>query len=104
MRCKDIHQTIFPGMCLPWTTALPLMKLPEKLLKSVNKAGFKGPTVTLEDIVPYSKLQGLTSLDRARHVFVDSQLGWNNIPKLLIEVTLNLRTFCFFVEKNTINI
>ena len=78
--------SVFSGMCLPWSTRIPLNKLPSKLCTSLKKAGFGGDSVSLEDIVPYSRLTGLSALDRAKHVVVESKLSWNNIPKLFIEV------------------
>ena len=43
---------------------------------------------TLESIVSYSKLWGLTSLDRAGHLKDELPIPWNNIPKLFIMVRI----------------
>ena len=55
---------------------------------------------TLESIVSYSKLWGLTSLDRAGHLKAEVPIPWNNIPKLFIMV----RIFIIFLLFSFLNV
>ena len=58
-----------------------MSRIPVKIRNLLQKHGFDGETIMLEEIVPYEDLQGLKSIDRGGNVIISSDFPWNNIPK-----------------------